>query len=408
MGGYTLRLYPPFCYNSPMPEETTLPRKRLIMYVIAFIFSLSCALPAYINSSFLEKLLGSSSLLGIVYTVSSILAIAAFIEMPSLVKRFGNFRITTTLLLLEMLSLAGLIVHGMDKTLTIVAAFMLNFVSISLINLTLDIFLESFSSNNKTGKIRGTFLTIANSAWLISPILGSYFLGNEEFANIYILSGLLLIPVIGLVVFNLHSVKEPEYSRLPFWRSFGEIWSDRNIKGVLLIQFLLQFFYAWMIIYTPIYLHEIVGFEWSTIGYIFTVMLLPFVLLESVLGRFADANGEKKILSIGFIIMGISTILIAFVTDHNPYIWTAILFMTRVGAAMVEVMTDTYFFKKIDASKTHIISFFRTARPLAYVIGPLIATLLFTVFDMKGLFIFLGFLMLYGLRYSLSIEDIKP
>ncbi|MEN9621869.1 MAG: hypothetical protein RLZZ67_303 [Candidatus Parcubacteria bacterium] len=389
-----------------MPEEITLSRKRSVMYALAFIFSLSGALPAYINSSFLESILGNSSLVGIIYTASSILAIAAFIEMPSLIKRFGKFGVTIGLLLLEIFSLAGLVFT--DGKLAVISAFILNFVSVSLINFILDIFLEAFSSNSKTGKIRGAFLTIANSAWLISPILGSYILGNEVFKNIYIVSGALLVPVIALVALNLRASKEPEYSRMPFWKSFGEIWADRNIKGVLLIQFLLQFFYAWMIIYTPIYLHETVGFDWSTIGYIFTVMLLPFVLLESVLGRLADKIGEKIMLSIGFIIMAVSTVLIAFVTDHNAVIWTAVLFMTRVGAAMVEVMTDTYFFKKIDASKTHIISFFRTARPLAYVVGPIIATILFTVFDMKGLFIFLGFLMLYGLRYSLSIEDIKP
>lgn len=391
-----------------MPEEITISRKRHIMYAVAFIFSLSSALPTYIASSFLARLFTDETLVGIVYTASSILAIAAFIEMPSLVKRFSNFRVTTGLLLLEILSIAGLITT--DGKLAILSAFILNFVSISLINFTLDLFLESFTSNTTTGKTRGMFLTVGNVAWLISPLLGSYLLGlgTESFLNIYLASGILLIPVIALVFFNLHKIKEPEYSRIPFWKSFGEVWADRNIKGVLLIQFLLQFFYAWMIIYTPIYLHETVGFDWVTIGWIFTIMLLPFVLLEAPLGRLADKMGEKVMLSVGFVIMAIATMLIAFVTDHNPFIWTGVLFMTRVGAAIVEVMTDTYFFKKIDASKAHILSFFRTARPLAYVVSPIIATLLFTVFDMKGLFIFLGLLMLYGLRYSLSIEDIKP
>ncbi|HEY0908148.1 MAG TPA: MFS transporter [Candidatus Paceibacterota bacterium] len=389
-----------------MPEEITLPKKRAIMYAIAFVFSLSSALPAYINSSFLSELFINSSLVGIIYTASSLLAIAAFIEMPALVRRFGNFRVTISLLLLELLSLAGLIM-GSD-TLAVISAFILNFVSISLINFTLDVFLESFSSNTATGKIRGTFLTIANMAWLISPMLGAYILGDNAFHRIYIASAALIVPVIALVLINLRGIREPEYNHMPFWKSFGEIWTDRNIKGVLLIQFLLQFFFAWMIIYTPIYLHETVGFDWKTMGVIFTVMLLPFVLLDVPLGRLADKAGEKAMMSIGFVIMAISTALIAFVTDHNVLIWTIVLFMTRVGAAMVEIMTDTYFFKKVDASKTHIISFFRTARPLAYVVGPIIATILFTVFDMKGLFVFLSLLMLYGLRYSLAIEDVKP
>jgi hypothetical protein len=44
---------------------------------------------------------------------------------------------------------------------------------------------------------------------------------------------------------------------------------------------------------------------------------------------------------------------------------------------------------------------------MAYIIGPIIATILLTIFDIKGLFIALGLLMLYGLRYSLALVDTK-
>jgi MFS family permease len=136
-------------------------------------------------------------------------------------------------------------------------------------------------------------------------------------------------------------------------------------------------------------------------------MLIPFVVLEIPLGKLADRNGEKNALSMGFAIMALSMGLIAIMTDHNPYIWAAVLFLSRVGAATVEVMADTYFFKKVNATKTHLISFSRMARPIAYVVSPIVATILFMAFDMRGLFIFLGFLMLYGLRYTFAIRDVK-
>jgi MFS family permease len=374
------------------------------MYAIAFVFSLSSAIPTYINSTFLAQFMGDK-FVGIIYTASSLLTIAAFIEMPGIIRRFGNFNAIITLIFLEIFSLVGLSIG--KGTLAIISSFIVNFVCIALISYTLDIFLEELSPNSRTGHIRGTYLTIANTAWLMSPLIGSAILGENAYNNVYAVSGILLMPVMALAFFNLGGIKEANYSRSPFWKSFGEVWSDKNIKGILFIQFLLQFFYGWMIIYTPIYLHEVIGFKWDTLGLIFTIMLLPFVLLEAPLGRLADKNGEKKLLSVGFAIMAISTFLIAFVTDHNVYIWTALLFVTRIGAAIVEVMTDTYFFKKVDATKTHIISFFRTARPLAYVISPVIATILFTVFDTRGLFVFLGLFLLYGLRYSYSIDDVK-
>lgn len=374
------------------------------MYATGFLFSLSSAIPTYISSTFISQFT-SDKLVGIIYAASSLLAIATFVEIPGILRRFGTFKATLALLVLEILSIIGLSLgYGASS---IISAFILNFVTISLINFTLDIFLEEFSSNAKTGKIRGTYLTIANTAWLISPTIASWVLGDGSFANVYMLSGFLLLPVIALILLNLGNVKEPIQNRVPFWKSFAEVWADRNIKGILILQFLMQFFYAWMIIYTPIYLLNTVGFDWQTIGFIFSVMLLPFVLLEGFLGTLADKYGEKSFLSIGFLIMGVFTGLIPFVTDHNVVVWAALLFMTRVGAAIVEVMTDTYFFKMVDASKTNIIGFFRTARPLAYVVSPIVATILFFAFDIRGLFIFLGMFMMYGLRYSLSIKDIR-
>lgn len=374
------------------------------MFVIGFVFNLSYAIPTYINSTFLAQFT-SDKLVGILYTASSILAISMFIEMPNIMRRFGNFKTTLGLLGLLILSLIGLVLE--THPLFIFAAFILNFVSISLINFCLDVFLEDFSPNTTTGKIRGGYLTTISVAWLISPILSSYILQENNFSNIYTISAFLLIPVIALILFNLRGLAEPRYSRTSFLKSFGEAWADRNIKAILISQFLLQFFYAWMIIYTPIYLHEVINFDWKTIGIMFSIMLIPFVILDAPLGRLADKHGEKKMLTIGFCIIALATFLIAFFTDHNVIVWTALLFLSRIGAATIETMVETYFFKKIDATKTNLISFSRMMRPFAYILSPIIATILFAVFDMQGLFIFLGFLMLYGIRYSTALEDIK-
>jgi MFS family permease len=325
--------------------------------------------------------------------------------MSGILRRFGNFKTTMGLLFIEMLSLAGL-AFG-NNTIAIISSFLLNFVIIALINFTLDVFLEEFSNDRHTGKIRGTFLTIENTAWLIAPLLASWILQDSLYSHIYMVSGLLLIPVTLIVFGGLHTVKDPQFQRISFWKSFGAVWAQRDVKSILLVQFFLQFFYAWMVIYTPIYLHQVVGFDWSTIGIIFTVMLTPFVLIEIPLGKLADKIGEKKALALGFIIMGFATGSIAFVTDHNPYIWAAILFMTRVGAATVEVMSDAYFFKHVEAANTQTISFSRMMRPLAYVIGPVVATILFLALDMKGLFIFLGFLMFYAIRSVIVLKDTR-
>jgi MFS family permease len=105
------------------------------------------------------------------------------------------------------------------------------------------------------------------------------------------------------------------------------------------------------------------------------------------------------------VIIALATGALSFIEGSNPWVWFILLFITRIGAASVEVMADTYFFKKVDVSKVNIISFFRTTRPMAYVVSPVIATVLFSLIDIRALFFALGLLMLYALRYTMSIED---
>jgi MFS family permease len=395
-----------------MPEEKSFAGKRLMMYVIGFVFNLSYAIPTYVNSTFLSKtfsdagIAGADTLVGVIYAAGSIAAIASFIEAPRILKRFGNFRVTMALLAANFVSLLGLVAS--DGPMTVVFSFMLNFVTIALVNYAIDMFLEHYSNDSSTGKIRGTFLTLTNLAWLASPMLSSFLLGEANYANVYMVSAALLLPTATLLFLSMRKFSDPTYARISFWKSVGEIWANKDMKGVLLSQLFLQFFYAWMVIYMPIYLHKTVGFDWSQIGLIFTIMLLPFVLVEAPLGRIADSKlGEKELLSIGFVIMAVCCLLVPFMTDHSIVAWAALLFMSRVGAAMVEIMADTYFFKKVNASNAHLISFARMMRPLAYIIGPIVATILFIAFDMHALFIFLGLLMAYALRYSMTLVDTR-
>ena len=117
--------------------------------------------------------------------------------------------------------------------------------------------------------------------------------------------------------------------------------------------------------------------------------------------------GEKELLNIGIILIAVSTALLSFIAEANVALWALALFITRIGASIVEVMNDTYFFKQINASDADIISFFRNTRPLAYSIAPLIATVVLFVTDYRFLFLTLGAIMLSGLYFSLQLKDTK-
>lgn len=388
-------------------DPATLANHRQIRAISAlgFLFTLHAVLPTYISSTFLATLIGEKSV-GIIYTAASILSVLAFIAINRILKRFGNFKTMQALIGLEFVAFLILAISKDPEVLT--GAFIFSIITGALIGFNIDLFLEQYSSNDKTGSIRGTFLSIINIAWIISQYLVSLILTDGDYWKIYAISGIILVPVWLLSLQSLRGYKDSEYRNTDFVTTTKEVLRDQNIYKVVMSNVILQFFYTWMVIYMPIYLHNYIGLPWNEIGIILTIILLPFVLIEAPLGFLADKKlGEKEILSIGFVIMAITTASISFIDSNSMWVWAFVLLLTRIGASMIEIMNETYFFKKTSSSDANLLSVFRMTRPIAGVIAPIIASLLLIFLPMGQLFLILGIITIYGLRYSLTIEDTR-
>ncbi len=375
-----------------------------IIYSAGFLFTIHTAFLAYINSSFISEVVGKDYV-GLVFTAGAILSIILLNKMPLILNRFGNVRTALFLLVLELASLIGL---AFFTAWFIVPLFVIHYALLILLKFNFDILIEHFSSDKCTGGIRGAYLSLTSLAWVVSPIMVGAILTDSDFWKIYLISGLIILPVMLIIHLNLREIKDVRYETPAFLKSIKELYQNKNIYKIFSVSFLLQFFFAWMVIYTPIYLHQYMGFGWSKIGIIFTVMLLPYALFEMPLGKIADKwFGEKEFLIAGILIASVSTAAMPFITSEDWIIWAAILFATRVGASFIEVTTESYFFKQIDDSDANIIGLFRNTRPLAYIVSPLIATVFLTFFAYKYLFLVLGIIMLSGIYHAITLRDTK-
>ena len=249
-------------------------------------------------------------------------------------------------------------------------------------------------------------MTATNSAWILGPLLGGMLIDGSNYKGIYIAGFALLFPLLYLVQRNFNSFKDSHYVQVSARQTISRVLKDRDISRIFIINIILQTFYAWMVVYTPMYLHDVIKFDWSEISVIFTIMLIPFVLVELPLGKLADKKwGEKEILAIGFTIMGISTGALIFFDFKSLIVWAIMLFITRIGAATAEIMIETYFFKKIDGRDPEILSIFRITRPFSYFIAPVITTIGLAYTDQSNLFIILGTICLLTLYPILTLKD---
>ncbi|KKQ87653.1 MAG: Permeases of the major facilitator superfamily [Parcubacteria group bacterium GW2011_GWF2_38_8] len=378
---------------------------RKIIYLAGFLFSVSIALTSYINSSFLEIYAGKNYI-GIIYVIASVITILGLLRMPKILTRIGNRK---TILLFCFFIFLSLLLLALGNTgFIVIPAFILYFVSINFVIASLDIFIEDFSGKSRIGTLRGFYLMIINSAWIIAQLISGSVINKSSFSGLYLLAASFMILVGIIFTLCLRDFKDPNYIKVPVWKTIKSFWHNRYVSKIYLSHLILQFFYAWMIIYMPIYLHEYMGFGWDKIGIIFSIMLIPFVILDFPLGKLSDKIGEKKMLIMGFSIIVLSVLAIPFIKESVIWIWALMLFLTRVGAATIEVMNESYFFKEINEKNADEISFFRNAPSISYIIAPLIAfPILFLIPSFEYLFFILGAVLLIGLFITLRLKDVK-
>jgi MFS family permease len=375
---------------------------RKIIYIAGFLFSIPIALASYINSSFIASFVGEKSV-GLVYTLGSIGSVLALLVSPKIFRKLGGHKFLIVITLLDALTFLAL-AYVKNASLAVVA-FILGFSLNILIFFSLDELLKILSRDSATGKIRGAYLIICNFAWILAQLASGTILGGFSFKEIYLI-GFAVTMLFFLVAFlKMKNIPDPKYDKITSFKFVKEFFKKRNLSRAFGVSFLLQFFYCWMVVYTPIYLSAHLGFSWKEIGIIFAIMLLPFSIIPFHLGKYADKAGERKTLMFGFFIAGVATLSLFFIKEHVIWIWALLLFCTRVGAATIEVMSDAYFFKHIKPESEQFIGVYRSASPVSYILGPITASLVFLFTpSFNFIFIILGTLMLYGLYLSSTIR----
>ena len=375
------------------------------IFITNILISFHYALIIYINSSFLSNFFTEGQVSAL-YIIGSILDTILLLNSSKILEKIGGYRFIIYVTTFELLSTVGLLLSG--NAFLVSLSFLVHVSCISQILFNMDVFVESVSKNeNNTGSIRATFLTLVSVALVISPTIVSILVSDSVYSYVYLLSALFLLPLYYLFR-NFKKIETKLVKHIVLKDTILEYLKDKNLHNVFTANFLLQFFYGFMVIYMPIYLQHHIGFSWSEIGIIFTIMLLPFVLFEIPVGELADYKyGEKEFLAIGFVIMALSTIFMSFITVKVFWIWASILFISRIGASLVEVSSESYFFKHVNEKSSDIISFFRVDRPVAFIVAPIVATISMQLVPFQYVFIIFGVILAFGIKYALALEDTK-
>jgi MFS family permease len=376
-------------------------RRAWPVYLSNLFFSLSYAVIIYINSSYLLESFGQQDVV-LLFVLAAFGNIFFFFITPALVRYVGNKRVFVLFLLLQLAGISGLIIA--TSPLFLATAFFLYGSTSMMVYYSLDLFIEAISNNADTGEIRGITLTLDNISIAAAPLVFALLTLSGQFKPVYVASSLLILPVIFIALFFLKDL--PTSVRVhPVRLPFRAWWKKYEARRSSIARFVLEVFYSVMVIYMPIYLSRVIGFSWHAIGIVFAIMLLPFVLFELPIGELADHwCGEREIMTIGFLIMGMALLCMPFL-GTNMYVWAAVLFLSRIGAAFVEITSEVHFFRSVNKEDTGLISIFRLTRPVAIALGALFGAAILYLYSFYALFFFLALAMLMGMRESARLKD---
>lgn len=379
---------------------------RLLKILTINVFlSLAYAVTVFVNSSYLGTFF-SPFWVSIIFTLSALAIIGLIFVLPFVITRVHIQDLLLALLMGTTLSFLAMALA--NSALLLAIFFIINSSLLFFSYYCLDILLEAVTQENETGSIRGIFLTLSNTSIAVAPLSLTLFVQGDELGVVYFIATVLLLLPIILIYNAKHRFKLEKghlniTHKLPFtlWRQNG------SIRRATLARLVLESFYGFMTIYTPIYLHQVMGFYWSELGVVFTIMLVPFILFEWPMGILGDKLlGEKEIMTAGFIVTGLATLSMAWLHD-SLLLWTLVLFASRIGASFTEIATESHFFKHVSSKDFSLIAIFRLSRPVGVLLGAIVGGISIVLIPFNMIFLTLGCIVLLGLSQSLTLTDTR-
>jgi len=376
--------------------------KVRIVNGVSFLVGFSQAAIVYVLSTYFKQASGTENV-GIFYTGSYLIILLLLLNLHKLVRGFGKIRIFIFSSFLKIAANILIIAFQFSNLSVVFLVLYVVFMGVEWANL--DSILETFSEDKTSGRIRGMHLTILNLGFIFGPLLSTTLLQKFDFRGVFFLALGLNILIFLIALVGFHGIDGKFEKKVRSLEVITLAIKNKNIFSIYYISFVLEFFYALMVIYSPIYLHDL-GFSWEKIGIAFTIMLIPFVILQYPAGIMADKKyGEKELLIISIFIMALSTMAFYLFSSKSIFFWAAVLFATRIGAALVEILRDSYFYKQVDGRDVDIINFFRSAMPVGYVVGTAISAIILLFFPLRSIFIIVVFVVLSALYPAIKLED---
>ncbi len=362
-------------------------RVSTALYLSVFFLALHHVFVYFANASVLEFFFGLHTLQVLtVYGVASIIGISMFILLSKQNKvstkkqlYMATLSEITCLCIMYIATATHMFTPSIALPLYIVT-FCIHHLLTPYILYNLDTLFEAYTHAADRGKGRGIYLTMWNLPFVVVPLLLST-LSMQSLPIVYLISVSILFPFILTVSAYLqdpniqeHTIAIPS-TQTSFLSKLKIFWSDRLDRLSFITQTTLHLYYGVTGVLLPVYLYNRFGFDWGQIGILLAVTMTPFILTQIPFGEIEDKrHNEKFFFILGILVTILCTTLAAFVNpsiagERSFFLLMFFLFFARIGCGLIEISTESIFYKHVTERDSFALLMFRSARLIPYALG---------------------------------------
>lgn len=370
------------------------PKGKVLSWIAFFMgFGISLVLP--IMPNFVKSIIHSDSLVSLFYAGVAIMMLIAALVSTVVFKKVERTTITKYSFLVSGIVFFALIFVSRITELAIIETIR-GWFNLFLL-MTIVLFVRDFADEKNLGEEEGLFYRADCFGYLLGFLLGGFFATKFGYEFVFILAATVFF--IGLAYFyHLHIIQnhpalinKKKISSSKLLHNIKKFFSNPNLARTYAIKTIFMLWVSFKRLYIPLYV-IMSGYLASMSGVILALSIIPLILFEVKAGKYADKHGVRLPISVGFVAMGV-TLLLVFLS-HNLLINFLLLSMVSIGGAFVEPLQEYSLFKNVQKGEEEdMYGVYMTSDPVAYFLTPGIGALTLLLLPFNYLFLVFAVIM---------------
>jgi len=400
-----------------MPKIRTphLNKEGRVFSWLALMYGLGSSMLLPIFPNFVKEIVKNDTYVGYFYSSMAIALLLAGLLSSWLFKRFSRIVVLGGVFVLCAFSVMFFVFAN-----NLYHIFFLEFARIfaaMIIIISLALLVRDFTASKNLAKTEGVYFLFNNIGWFIGPIIGGIIARYFGYEPVFALSGMVFLASFFYLAHqdlvkkhpSLMSNKKTSVSEnkttdgLSLVKRFKKFFSNKGLVGAYLVYLGYLTFLSFKSVTLPLFISD-QGYGSDLSGLIISLSILPYILVEIPIGKYADKKGLRTPIVCGFAIMSICF----FGVKIAPWFIIDALFLilANTGSAFIEPLYDVYFFKNTSKKEEEeLYGIFSTADPLGKFLGPLIFSISVMFLPIDWAFFIAGALFFVAGVFALRIKS---